>query len=617
MIATACSDSDSGDGTGPEDSTGSTTDEQQDQVQADVAANDATGEDTTDVGTGPVRGGKMVYGVEGDTANPWAHYAASCAISCRMILRSVSDALFVTNSDGAIVPYLAQSAEPNEDYTSWTMTIRDGIFFHDGTPLDAAAVKYNIDVCRFSELTGATFIGLADVAAEGQTVTLTYSQPDVLGPQILRAEVCGFMLSPAWMATLENNPLNAGMTDEEKAGLTGDPAAPVGVGPFVFESYTPGNGNSFIATRNADYWRGDGPNSVTGEGLPYLDEVEFVVADSIQARSNGVRSGQFDIMHTSDPDWIVRYDGDDDFKLLQANDFGETSYTLINVAQGENPTLAALRGVDTVDMDPLGLNATSPLVHLSCRRALAHARDNERLAAERWAGIANVANGPFPPGTIGYLEDTGYPQFDIEEARRVFEDCKTDSGQNPVMVSFATTTDTSDVETNELIAAMWREAFGDEIQVTVVPIEQGRLIGQALAGAYQAIAWRNHGGVDPAEQWFWWSSASASPIEPTIPELALNAGRFQDPAMDVQLAIIRQNPDPEARRAAAEEVNRLFAQNLWNFWTVWSLWGIVANPRIQNLTNLTFPDGTDQAFPVIAGKHHLTQIWCLDGDCQG
>ena len=39
------------------------------------------------------------------------------------------------------------------------------------------------------------------------------------------------------------------------------------VGPFVFESYTPGNGNSFIATRNDDYWRGDGPNSVTGEGL--------------------------------------------------------------------------------------------------------------------------------------------------------------------------------------------------------------------------------------------------------------------------------------------------------------------------------------------------------------
>ena len=41
------------------------------------------------------------------------------------------------------------------------MTIRDGIFFHDGTPLDGAAVKYNIDTCRYSPLTGPAFIGLS------------------------------------------------------------------------------------------------------------------------------------------------------------------------------------------------------------------------------------------------------------------------------------------------------------------------------------------------------------------------------------------------------------------------------------------------------------------------
>ena len=124
-------------------------------------------------------------------------------------------------------------------------------------------------------------------------------------------------------------------------------------------------------------------------------------------------------------------------------------------------------------------------------------------------------------------------------------------------------------------------------------------------------------GVDPSEQWFWWNTATANPVDPTVPELALNFGRFQDPEMDLAYGIIRQNPDPAARRAAAEEVNRLFAKNVWNWWTTWALWGIIADERLQDLTNLTIPGTNVTAFPVIAGKHHLTQIWCLGGDCQG
>ncbi len=616
LVAAACG---SGDDEETTDVTTAVDDDAQEQLEADREAGDADGADAPAAGDA-VRGGKLVYGIEADSANPWTHYATSCAISCRMILRTITDGLFVTDDAGEIQPYLVESFEANDDFTEWTMTIKDGISFHDGTPLDGAAVKYNIDTCRFSPLTGPSFLGLADVTAEGQTVTMTYDTPEALGPRSLRTEICGMMLSPTWMATLANNPLNNApfVTEEEQAALdlSGDPAAPVGLGPFVFESYTPGNGNSFTAVRNDDYWRGDGPNSVTNEGLPYLDEVELVVAVDIQGRSSGLQAGQFDIIHTANADEIAKFEGNDDFKLLQANDFGETSYTLLNVAQGENPTLAFVRGLDSLDMDPGGLNADNPMVHLSCRKALAHAVDRQRVANERWAGLATVANGPFPPGSIGYLEDTGYPEFDTDAALAEFETCKADHGTTPVALSFNTTNDPFNVETNELVASMWRDAFGDEIDVSIAPIEQGQYIGLALAGTFQAQGWRNHAGVDPTEQWYWWNSATASPIDPGVPELALNFGRFQDAEMDAAFNTIRQNPDPDARREAAETVNRLFAENVWNFWTVWTLWGIMANPRVQNLTALEIPDiGT--SMPVIAGKHHLTQIWCLDGDCQG
>ena len=50
------------------------------------------------------------------------------------------------------------------------------------------------------------------------------------------------------------------------------------------------------------------------------------MAVDIQGRSNGLRSGQFDIIHTANADEIAKFEGDEEFVLLQANDFGATSY---------------------------------------------------------------------------------------------------------------------------------------------------------------------------------------------------------------------------------------------------------------------------------------------------
>ncbi|MGI9597866.1 MAG: ABC transporter substrate-binding protein [Acidimicrobiales bacterium] len=610
LIAAACG-GDAGEGESSDVSTGQS-EEDQEIVAEDRDEGDAAGDDEREVAEGPTHGGRLVYGIEADSANPWTHYATSCAISCRMILRTITDGLFATDENGEIQPYLVETVEPNDDFTEWTMTVREGITFHDGTPFDGAAVKYNIDTCRFSPLTGPAFLGLEDVTADGQSVTMIYGAPEALGPRSLRTEVCGMMLSPTWMQTLANNPL---LSEDEAAAATGNPAEPVGLGPFKFESYTPGNGNSFIATRNEDYWRGDGAGA-TGEGLPYLDEIELVVAVDIQGRSNGLKSGQFDIIHTANSDEIKKYEEDGEFVLLQANDFGETNYILLNVGAGENPVLAFVRGLDSLVMDPGGANATSPLLELSCRRAFAHAIDRQRIADERGAGIVSPANGPFPPGSIGHLDDTGYPDFDLEAAAAEFETCKADHGTVPVSFTFNTTNDAFNVETNELVASMWRDAFGDEVDVSITPIEQGQYIGLALAGVFQAQGWRNHAGVDPSEQWYWWNAATASPIDPGVPELALNFGRFQDADMDAAYTTIRQNPDPAARQAATEDVNRLFGENVWNFWTTWTLWGIVANPRVQNITDLEIP-GSGLAKPVLAGKHHVTQIWCTEGNCQG
>src|SRR5215216_965901 len=83
----------------------------------------------------PVQGGDLVFGIEADTANLFAPYKTSYATAGYVLLTSLSDPLFTATPDGEIAPVLVESYEPNADYTQWTLTIRDGITFHDGTPL--------------------------------------------------------------------------------------------------------------------------------------------------------------------------------------------------------------------------------------------------------------------------------------------------------------------------------------------------------------------------------------------------------------------------------------------------------------------------------------------------
>ncbi|MPY94906.1 MAG: hypothetical protein GEV08_18145 [Acidimicrobiia bacterium] len=602
LVAAACGSDDDGDeGSSGEDSSATTSGEGED-----------TGVPTRDDREGndqAVDGGKLVYGIEQDSANPWAHYATSCATSCREIFRAISDPLFVPTQaeggDAEAQPFLLESAEPSADYTSWTFTARPGITFHDGTPFDGEAIRYNLDVCRFSTLTGPALAHIASITASGQTATITLKMPDVALPFLMRDEVCGLMFSPTWMRTLESNPLRE--LDPTRVGPpTGDQAAPVGLGAFEFQSYTPGNGNSFVAVRNEEYWRAD-------EGLPHLDEIEFVVAVDIQSRSNGLRSGQFNVIHTANSDESKALEEDGDFFLLRANAFGETSHTMLNVAQGTNPAYAALSGKDGT-MDPTGANADSPLLNVHCRRALAHARDGERLVEEREAGLTEVANGPFPPGSLGYTEDTGYPEYDPALAEEEMTTCLEELGTDHIEFTFDTTNDPFNVETNQLVIAMWKELFGDRVRTEVSPVEAGQYIGLALVGDYEAFAWRNFGAVDPNELFYWWTSATASPIGTQ----ALNFNRFTDPEIDEALMAMRTSPDVEDRKAAAQAINTRFGEQVYNLWGWWTLWTVAAGPAVRNLTDLPLPEGADGGGPVVpitAGKHHLAQVWCEGGNC--
>ena len=79
-----------------------------------------------------------------------------CAISCHQLIKSVFDPMVVPNEDGTWSPYLLESLTPNDDFTVWTMKVRDGVTFHDNTPLDGAALADNMTRFKNGFLTGPT-----------------------------------------------------------------------------------------------------------------------------------------------------------------------------------------------------------------------------------------------------------------------------------------------------------------------------------------------------------------------------------------------------------------------------------------------------------------------------
>jgi peptide/nickel transport system substrate-binding protein len=551
---------------------------------------------------GPVHGGTLTFGIDSDSANPWAPYRTSCAGSCFIILASISDSLFALDPNGKPVPLLLKGFDHNADYTQWVFHVRDGIKFQDGTPLDGDAVKFNIDSCLDSPLTASAYAAIDNVTASGQDVTInTKGGPWVALPSYFGYGQCGYMMSKQWLSSLSDIPQRNPKAPRYDATLaatpaTGDPAKPVGLGAFKYESYTPGNGNSFKATRNPDYWRGK--NGITGEDLPYLDGIEAVVYVDIDSRQNAVRAGDIDAMNTANADAVKNLLADKSLKTTTTNKFGETGYILLNVASGAN--------------DPEGKNAKSPLLQLPCRQALAASIDTARWAKERGGGIETPANGPFGPAAVGYLADSGYPKFDKAQANVYMDACLKAMGSDHIEFTYNTTNDPFNVESNQLVISMWQDAFGDKVKATITPVEQGQYIGLALTGDYQAFGWRNHSGSDPDQQRTWWASTAAKPIGTS----AVNFGRFQDPVIDKALDTIKTNGDPAARKSAAEDINREFGAQVWNLWLTQAISGVTTQPYVNGVMDNKLPDGGQGVGLEGQQRQQTNQLWCDNGKCE-
>jgi len=532
--------------------------------------------DTTEVAEGgdpdegemPQYGGSVVFAREAETASPWTPASMTCDLSCHQAVRTVYDSMTYLGEDDRPHPYLLESIEPNEDFTVWTLTAREGVEFHDGTPFDADAIMDHFERMRASFLVGRSLLNIEDQAkVDDVTVELTMGTPWVTFPYYLMGQP-GYVASPTWLAAVD-------------AG-TADATEPVGSGPFQYESYQ--TGSSFVVVRNDNYWLSD----VDGNQYPYLDEIEFIVQEEDLTRERALISGEIDMTHTDKGESVIslREQVDaGDLAMYEITDAPASTYALINNAAPD-----------------------SPVSDVRIRQAMAYATDQDLRNQSRTGGVFEIANGPFTPGSPGYLEDTDFPELDQEKARELVEEYKADEGVDEVKIRFDTTADPDNRATVELLQQMWSEVG---IDVEIAQFEQGEFITNALNGDFEVFTWRGHGGTSPDTERVWWHSETALPIG----EIALNFGRIEDDVIDENLQTIRETEDQAAVTEASEAINRRFAEQVYNIWSDWVFWSIPHKLRVHGVkTPLLLPDGTPSAIRSIGavGGISLTQLWVDD-----
>ncbi len=495
----------------------------------------------------PVQGGSVTMGIDTEESG-FDPTSARWDEGGFLYGRTVFDPIAIVNAQGQVEPYLAQSITSNADFTSFTITLKPGIVFHDGTALDSSVLHLNLEKQATSALVGPAFAtNIQDVSVSGpMSVTITTKTPWEPLPYYFAQAQTGYVAAPAML----NNPNGT--------------SHPIGTGPFVFKEWVPNS--HMTATKNPHYWR---------KGYPYLNQITYKPIIDPNARAAALDTGEIDIMHTNSPTSLQQFRGDN--KWAYVDNSGQ------------------VLGQPTVQCIMLNTSA-SPFNNKTLRQAMAKCINQAQFSKVIDKGIDAPMHGLFIQGSE-YYTSTAYPQYDPHGAAQLVSQIKRQGGT----VSFnLNATSNSDVQR---AAQFLQQAFQQAgMSVSINTLAQSTLINDALAGTYQATLWRQFGAVDPDLNYVWWTTQLASG------PLALNMARNVDPRIQTALVAGRTTGVKSARVKQYQKINQYLAEDMPYMWLARDTWAVVANPKVQNFANPKTPNGS-KAVAFDEGVIWPMQMW--------
>ena len=328
----------------------------------------------------PVQGGTVIAALNSTTI-PTLNSQLSSNVPTLFAADVWADGLMTYDREGKRLPRIATNWDVSSDGKTYTFHLREGVKWSDGQPFSADDVVFTLKTFGpFNTYLTKLMPLVEDAAApDAKTFVLTLKQPLTATLDLFDKEV--FPLMPKHIydgADVATHPANL---------------APVGLGPFKFESWDSGRSITFV--RNPNYW--DQPK-------PYLDSVIFALIPNPQQRLNAIINGE------------VNWFRPEVAQVRATQDASKSGKFKVVKIETNAPETAV------VDLNL----RRAPMNDVKVRQALFHAIDRNRIVTDVYQGLASTAKNAIPTQfkalhdpSVNY--DTMYP-YDPELAGKLLDE---------------------------------------------------------------------------------------------------------------------------------------------------------------------------------------------------
>jgi peptide/nickel transport system substrate-binding protein len=407
----------------------------------------------------------------------------------RIVFNSLCDKLFDLDEKLDIVPQLATAYSWSGDHKTLTIKLRQGVTFHDGEKLDAAAVKFNIE--RHKTMQGSNRRGeLAPVTSvdvvDAQTVRLNLAAPFAPLLAVL-TDRAGMMVSP-----------KAAQAAGDKFG-----AKPVCSGPFRFVERVAQD--RIVLERYPNYWN---------KSAIHFDRIVYQPIVDASVRLANLRSGQLDFIERMAASDVPGLKGDSRFKIARIVEIGYQGIT-INTGKSEQ-----------AQKNPLGRD-------VRVREAFELSLDRNAIVQVAMDGEAVVGNQWVAPNNPWYAKNVPIPKRDVARAKALLAAAGVPNPSFTLMTP--TTSDAQKIA--QVVQAMAKEAGFD---VKVQSTEFSTSLDLADKGQFDAYVLAWSGRADPDGNLYSFLACKqplnyAGYCKPEVDELINRSRATNDPAQRLKL----------------------------------------------------------------------------------
>ena len=329
---------------------------------------------------GPSPGGTISMGMEYEPVTLDPHVTGQ-AIAIRVIRDVIATYIWI--EDGVVYPYLAADIDISDDGLEYTLTLREDVVFHDGTPLDANVAKYSFD-----RITDPDTMSQSAVSALGPS----YNRTEVVDDYTIRI----FLDEPfAPLLTQLSSPVLGPVSPDAVEALGDDFAkTPVGAGPFYVERWD--EQEKTVLKRFEDFdWA---PDVFDHSGPALLDSIEFVYVSEPEVRISTLRTGEMDLIEVVPMLEVADLQADPDFVVYVEPYAGSNVQGLINCQK-------------------------APTDSLNVRQAILYGVNREQYVERVRGGVPDIINNIMTSGTWTYDPDVGSQYiYDPEKAAELLDE---------------------------------------------------------------------------------------------------------------------------------------------------------------------------------------------------